>query len=353
MKTLRKSDVIRKNQAAHVKAERDILSEADNEWVVKLYYSFQNKDNLFFIMEYIPGGDMMALLIKKGTFEESLARFYIAELVCAIESVHRLKFIHRDIKPDNILIDEKGHIKLTDFGLCTGLRWTHDWKRYAEQSAAVGHAYQDSFDLLQMREPGGDHKILDFRQQRSRRKAHSLVGTPNYIAPEVLLRIGHTQLCDFWSVGVILYEMVVGHPPFLANSPEETQLKVVHWRDTLVIPPEANLTHECEDLILGLCRGHEDRLGRLPGATDIKQHQFFQNTDWENLRRMKAPYKPEISHPTDTSNFDPVEVVRRDDDENSNCNTRESDDSMSMNNRKQAPTVDHAFYEFTFRRFFN
>lgn len=130
MKTLRKSDVLKRNQVAHVKAERDILAEADNEWVVKLYYSFQDHNNLYFVMDYVPGGDLMGLLIRMEILDEPLARFYIAELVQAIESVHRMGFIHRDIKPDNILIDRNGHIKLTDFGLCTGFRWTHNSKYY-------------------------------------------------------------------------------------------------------------------------------------------------------------------------------------------------------------------------------
>ena len=137
MKTLRKRDVLQRNQVAHVKAERDILAEADNEWVVKLYFSFQDKDNLYFVMDYIPGGDMMSLLIKFGIFEVSLAIFYIAELVLAIESVHHMGFIHRDIKPDNILIDKDGHIKLTDFGLCTGFRWTHNSKYYQKGESQV------------------------------------------------------------------------------------------------------------------------------------------------------------------------------------------------------------------------
>jgi serine/threonine protein kinase len=115
---------------AHVKAERDILAEADNEWVVKLYYSFQDHSNLYFVMDYVPGGDLMGLLIRLEILDEPLARFYVAELVQAIESVHRMGFIHRDIKPDNILIDRNGHIKLTDFGLCTGFRWTHNSKYY-------------------------------------------------------------------------------------------------------------------------------------------------------------------------------------------------------------------------------
>lgn len=137
MKTLRKSDVLKRNQVAHVKAERDILAEADNEWVVKLYYSFQDDENLYFVMDFIQGGDLMSLLIKKGIFAEPLAKFYIAELVLAVESVHKMGFIHRDIKPDNILIDRNGHIKLTDFGLCTGFRWTHNSKYYQRNGMKI------------------------------------------------------------------------------------------------------------------------------------------------------------------------------------------------------------------------
>lgn len=240
MKILRKSEVLKRNQVAHVKAERDILAEADNEWVVKLYYSFQDEKFLYFVMDYIPGGDLMSLLIKLGIFPEYLARFYIAELVLAIESVHRMGFVHRDIKPDNVLIDKDGHIKLTDFGLCTGFRWTHDTKYYQKGE----HEQQQSmewgvlpWDVMDYPPNYNDHLIqksllemkpLEKRHFRKhmRSLAHSLVGTPNYIAPEVLQRSGYTQLCDWWSVGVIMYEMLVGQPPFMANSPADTQLKV-------------------------------------------------------------------------------------------------------------------------------
>ena len=130
MKTLRKVDMVEKNQLAHVRAERDILAESDNEWVVQLYYSFQDAKNLYLIMEFIPGGDMMTMLIKYDTFSEDVTRFYIAETVLAIESVHKMGFIHRDIKPDNLLIDKDGHIKLSDFGLCTGFHRSHDSNYY-------------------------------------------------------------------------------------------------------------------------------------------------------------------------------------------------------------------------------
>lgn len=346
MKTLRKADVLKRNQVAHVKAERDILAEADNEWVVKLYYSFQDKDNLYFVMDYIPGGDLMSLLIKFGIFEEELARFYIGEIVCAIESVHKMGFIHRDIKPDNILIDRDGHIKLTDFGLCTGFRWTHNSKYYQR----VGdHNRQDSID------PCGDNDIVcncnDLKPLERRRRrqhlrclAHSLVGTPNYIAPEVLSRTGYTQLCDWWSVGVILYEMLVGQPPFLASTPPETQYKVINWETTLRIPKQAKLSPEAKDLILSLCTHAEQRLGRN-GAQELKNHPFLESLDFEGgLRKQQALYLPKIKHPTDTSNFDPI-----DPDKLRPSEPNESD--LEWVNNSNQPL--HAFFEFTFRRFFD
>ncbi|XP_053148156.1 serine/threonine-protein kinase LATS1 isoform X2 [Hemicordylus capensis] len=351
-KTLRKKDVLLRNQVAHVKAERDILAEADNEWVVRLYYSFQDKDNLYFVMDYIPGGDMMSLLIRMGVFPENMARFYIAELTCAVESVHKMGFIHRDIKPDNILIDRDGHIKLTDFGLCTGFRWTHDSKYYQSGD----HPRQDSMDFSnEWGDPAncrcGDRlKPLERRAARQHQRclAHSLVGTPNYIAPEVLLRTGYTQLCDWWSVGVILFEMLVGQPPFLAQTPLETQMKVINWKTSLHIPLQAKLTPEASDLIIKLCRGPEDRLGKN-GADEIKAHPFFKSIDFSSdLRQQPASFIPKITHPTDTSNFDPVDPDKLwSEDKEGNVND-------TLNGwYKNGKHPEHAFYEFTFRRFFD
>lgn len=345
MKTLRKTDVLKRNQVAHVKAERDILAEADNEWVVKLYYSFQDVDILYFVMDYIPGGDLMSLLIKLGIFEESLARFYIAELTCAVESVHKMGFIHRDIKPDNILIDKDGHIKLTDFGLCTGFRWTHNSKYYQPNG---DHSRQDSMDPIDDWNEECKCKALKPLERRRRREhrclAHSLVGTPNYIAPEVLQRTGYTHVCDWWSVGVILYEMLVGQPPFLANTPAETQYKVINWETTLQIPKQANLSPEATDLILKLCCNAEKRLGK--NANEIKDHPFFQEIDFEKgLRRQPAPYKPRIEYPTDTSNFDPIDPDR--------LRNSTSIDSSNSDDAADKSKHFHGFFEFTFRRFFD
>lgn len=360
MKTLRKVDVLKRNQVAHVKAERDILAEADNEWVVKLYYSFQDKDNLYFVMDYIPGGDLMSLLIKFGTFDEPLARFYIAELLCAIESVHKMGFIHRDIKPDNILIDRDGHIKLTDFGLCTGFRWTHNSKYYQRNGE---HGRQDSMDpdescwtnecrchdASTTNSSSAPLKPLErrrLRREHQRCLAHSLVGTPNYIAPEVLMRTGYTQLCDWWSVGVIMYEMLVGQPPFLANTPAETQLKVIHWETTLRIPKHDNFSAEAKDLIMKLCTSHDKRIGKN-GASEVKVHPFFNGVDFEGgLRRQRAPYLPTICFATDTSNFDPVDPDKL-------RNSDGSDESRSEMGVDGGKHPEHAFFEFTFRRFFD
>uniref|UniRef100_A0A8C5E997 non-specific serine/threonine protein kinase n=1 Tax=Gouania willdenowi TaxID=441366 RepID=A0A8C5E997_GOUWI len=354
MKTLRKKDVLNRNQVAHVKAERDILAEADNEWVVRLYYSFQDRDSLYFVMDYIPGGDMMSLLIRMGVFPEPLARFYVAELTLAIESVHKMGFIHRDIKPDNILIDLDGHIKLTDFGLCTGFRWTHNSKYYQKGS----HVRQDSmepsdfWDDVSNCRCGDRLMTLEQRANRQHQRclAHSLVGTPNYIAPEVLLRKGYTQLCDWWSVGVILFEMLVGQPPFLAPTPTETQIKVINWESTLQVPAQVKLSPEAIDIIGHLCCSAEDRLG-ANGAGEIKTHPFFTQVDFSSsLRQQVAPYRPKIAHPMDTSNFDPVE------EEGGPGAWSDSGDSSRALDALCSPHgkhPEHAFYEFTFRRFFD
>uniref|UniRef100_A0AC35GEX4 Protein kinase domain-containing protein n=1 Tax=Panagrolaimus sp. PS1159 TaxID=55785 RepID=A0AC35GEX4_9BILA len=323
MKILSKEDVIQKKQSSHVKAERDILSEANSPWVVKLFFSFQDSRNLYFIMEFVPGGDMMQLLIVKGVFEEKLARFYIAELTCAVEYVHELGFIHRDIKPDNILIDRNGHIKLTDFGLCTGLRWTHDKRRYViyekDNPNVISHIREDSFSLPPEIKQETKMKLLEHRHHRKRNAAHSIVGTANYMAPEVARQTGHTQNCDWWSVGVILYEMTFGRPPFMSQTenPHETQYKIMHWDRFLDLTSMGHLpsplSETCVDMIARLCCEEKDRIG--------------------------TEFIPQVKHAEDTSNFDVGDL---------NCQDLLKDATL-----KSGHNFNPAFYDFTFRHFFD
>uniref|UniRef100_A0A915PU94 non-specific serine/threonine protein kinase n=1 Tax=Setaria digitata TaxID=48799 RepID=A0A915PU94_9BILA len=335
MKKLLKKDVIMKQQAAHVKAERDILAEADSNWIVKLYYSFQDEQSLYLIMEYVPGGDMMQLLINKGLFDEKLARFYISELTCAIEYVHGLGFIHRDIKPDNILIDQNGHIKLTDFGLCTGLRWTHDKRYYGPDNDEVENTEtQKEYLASHLDMPGkGRPKVLEIRNHCKRNQSHSLVGTDNYMAPEVIR-----------GTGVILYEMVFGRPPFLSEDRYETQYKIVKWRQYLDLNNRIGekLSLECIDVIRKLCCEQEDRLGCKNGAEDLKIHPWFKGIDFSTLRSTRAEYIPRVEHAEDTSNFDTFEFDSSD----------QSFDTVAKRASASA-AFNPAFYEFTFRHFFD
>jgi serine/threonine kinase 38 len=278
-------------QVAHVRAERDVLVEADHEWVVKMYFSFQDPMNLYLIMEFLPGGDMMTLLMKKDTMTEEETQFYVAETVLAIDSIHRLGFIHRDIKPDNLLLDSRGHIKLSDFGLCTGLKKSHRTEFYKDLKQAkpidFGHSPMDS-------------KKQSWRNKR-RQLAYSTVGTPDYIAPEVFMQTGYTDSCDWWSLGVIMYEMLIGYPPFCSDSPQETYRKVMNWRETLVFPTEVPISNEARSFIQSFCC---ERDNRLSSVDEIKDHIFFYGVDWEHIRDRPAAIPVKVKSIDDTSNFD-------------------------------------------------
>ncbi|XP_015416264.1 PREDICTED: serine/threonine-protein kinase 38-like isoform X3 [Myotis davidii] len=242
MKILRKADMLEKEQVAHIRAERDILVEADGAWVVKMFYSFQDKRNLYLIMEFLPGGDMMTLLMKKDTLTEEETQFYISETVLAIDAIHQLGFIHRDIKPDNLLLDAKGHVKLSDFGLCTGLKKAHRTEFYRN----LTHNPPSDFSFQNM---NSKRKAETWKKNR-RQLAYSTVGTPDYIAPEVFMQTGYNKLCDWWSLGVIMYEMLIGYPPFCSETPQETYRKVMNWKETLVFPLEVPISEKAKDLIL-------------------------------------------------------------------------------------------------------
>jgi len=254
MKTLKKEEMLKKDQLAHVRAERDVLAESNSAWVVQLYYSFQDPVYLYLVMEFLPGGDLMTMLIKYDTFSEDVTRFYIAECVLAIEAVHKLGFIHRDIKPDNILIDKDGHIKLSDFGLSTGFHKQHDSSYYQRlldstkvQSPTAAARNSVMVTAIHLTISNKD-QIATWKANR-RKLAYSTVGTPDYIAPEIFLQKGYSNECDWWSLGAIMFECLVGYPPFCSESTHETYQKIINWPQYLMFPDDVHLSQEAEDLI--------------------------------------------------------------------------------------------------------
>ncbi|KAI8840917.1 kinase-like domain-containing protein [Chytridium lagenaria] len=267
--------MVNKAQLGHVKAERDVLAESANTaWVVQLYYSFQDPLYLYLIMEFLPGGDMMTMLIKFEIFPEDVTRFYMAECVAAIESVHNLGFIHRDLKPDNILIDKDGHS--------------------LHKNGVTDMGTQKNIDLSLSRKD----RIATWKKNR-RALAYSTVGTPDYIAPEVFSQGGYSKECDWWSLGAIMFECLMGYPPFCSPSQEETYRKIMAWRESLIFPEEIYLSYEAEDLIRKLLCDANDRIK----ASEIKNHSFFRGIDWSSLRNQRAPFVPQLTSITDTSYF--------------------------------------------------
>ncbi|XP_030463945.1 uncharacterized protein LOC115683543 [Syzygium oleosum] len=304
MKKLKKSEMLRRGQVEHVKAERNLLAEVDSNCIVKLYCSFQDEEYLYLIMEYLPGGDMMTLLMRKDILTEDEARFYVAETVLAIESIHKHNYIHRDIKPDNLLLDRNGHMKLSDFGLCKPL----DCSNLQEKDFSVGNNLSGalSSDGRPLASKRTQQEQLQHWQRNRRTLAYSTVGTPDYIAPEVLLKKGYGMECDWWSLGAIMYEMLVGYPPFYSDDPMSTCRKIVNWRTHLKFPEEAKLSPEAKDLISKLLCNVDQRLG-TKGADEIKAHPWFKGIEWDRLYQIKAAFIPEVNDELDTQNFEKFE----------------------------------------------
>jgi protein-serine/threonine kinase len=202
-------------------------------------------------MEFLPGGDLMTMLIKYEIFSEDITRFYMAELILAIEAVHKLGFIHRDIKPDNILLDHQGHIKLTDFGLSTGFYKEHNIGYYhqllSESKSRPSENRNSIIDQIQLT-VSNRSQVNTWRKSR-RQLAYSAVGTPDYIAPEVLSRKGYDFSCDWWSLGTIMFECLIGWPPFCAKDPLDTYWKIMHWSQFLQFPPDQPLNPWTEDFL--------------------------------------------------------------------------------------------------------
>ncbi|KAA3476045.1 putative serine/threonine protein kinase IREH1 [Gossypium australe] len=290
IKVLKKADMIRKNAVESILAERNILISVRNPFVVRFFYSFTCRENLYLVMEYLNGGDLYSLLRNLGCLDEEVARVYIAEVVLALEYLHSLHVVHRDLKPDNLLIAHDGHIKLTDFGLSkVGLiNSTDDLSGPAVSGTS----------LLDDEQP----QLSASEHQQERRKKRSAVGTPDYLAPEILLGTGHGATADWWSVGVILFELIVGIPPFNAEHPQIIFDNILNRKIPWPRAPE-EMSLEAKDLIDGLLTEDPNQRLGAKGASEVKQHVFFKDINWDTLARQKAAFVPSSDSALDTSYF--------------------------------------------------
>ncbi|XP_027025626.2 microtubule-associated serine/threonine-protein kinase 3 isoform X1 [Tachysurus fulvidraco] len=275
MKKINRQNLILRNQIQQVFVERDILTFAENPFVVSMFCSFETRRHLCMVMEYVEGGDCANLLKNMGPLPVDMTRLYFAETVLALEYLHSYGIVHRDLKPDNLLITSMGHIKLTDFGLSKIGLMNMTTNLYE------GHIEKDTREFI-------DKQVC---------------GTPEYIAPEVILRQGYGKPVDWWAMGVILYEFLVGCVPFFGDTPEELFGQVVS--DDIIWPDgDEALPVDAQDLITRLLRQSPiERLG-TGGATEVKQHTFFTGLDWNGMLRQKAEFIPQLEGDDDTSYFD-------------------------------------------------
>ena len=304
-----------KNGLLNFQTEKDILSiNHNNIWITQLSFSFIDNAYLYLIMDYCPGGDLMGYLISRDTLEEKEARFYLAELILCVDSLHKMNCIHRDLKPDNILIGRDGHIKLSDFGLSFISReklfpFTENMKGnilpnllLRKQSTEEDEKNTEINNIKIVNENNiSMNNIKHFNQVI----AYSGVGSPDYMAPEVILNDsnkGYGDEIDWWSVGAIFYEMLIGIPPFLSDNAQTTCAKIVHFNEYLKIPEEVKISKEAEKLIFGFLTERKKRLGNN-GIEEIKNKPFFKNFEWDKIREMIPPFIPQLDSPDDTKYF--------------------------------------------------
>ncbi|TPX35236.1 hypothetical protein SmJEL517_g02290 [Synchytrium microbalum] len=258
MKILRKTEVVRLKQVEHICSEKAILSRIHHPFIVNLYCTFQDSINLFMLLEFVPGGELFSHLRRAGRFSNDVSKFYAAEILLALETLHSQDIVYRDLKPENLLLDEKGHIKITDFGFA---------------------------------------KVVDDR-------TWTLCGTPEYLAPEIIQSKGHGRAVDWWALGILIFEMLAGYPPFFDDNPFGIYEKILANKISFPSHFDAN----AKDLIRHLLTlDRSKRLGNLRGgAEDVKRHKWFKGVDFDAVlhKRVTAPIVPKVEFAGDYRNFE-------------------------------------------------
>lgn len=300
IKVLSKSDLVRKNAADSVIAERNALAIAHNPFVVKLFYAFQSTENLYLVMEYLIGGDLASLLRNLYTFEFDMAQQYAAEIVLALEYLHSVGIVHRDLKPDNILITDEGHLKLTDFGLSRVAMIDDRMGGSGVGGGRIGGQSGTGTGATKSIQKSPD-PLLDIAAEADLEETTGIVGTPDYLSPEILLGRRHGVAVDWWALGVITFEFLCGYPPFTADSPDKIFQNIlacnVVWPDDWDVPEEAKqFVHALLEL------EPKKRLG-AHGVAEIKAHPFFRGVSWDTLlnKSMGDIFIPRPANRQDTS----------------------------------------------------
>ncbi|EDV99155.1 cGMP-dependent protein kinase, isozyme 2 forms cD5/T2 isoform X2 [Drosophila grimshawi] len=262
LKQMKKSQIVETRQQQHIMSEKEIMGEANCQFIVKLFKTFKDKKYLYMLMESCLGGELWTILRDKGNFDDATTRFYTACVVEAFDYLHSRNIIYRDLKPENLLLDEKGYVKLVDFGFAKKLQ--------------------------------------------TGRKTWTFCGTPEYVAPEVILNRGHDISADYWSLGVLMFELLTGTPPFTGSDPMRTYNIILKGIDAIEFP--RNITRNASNLIKKLCRDNPaERLGyQRGGISEIQKHKWFDGFYWWGLQNgsLEPPIKPSVKSVVDTTNFD-------------------------------------------------
>ncbi|XP_077556741.1 protein kinase, cAMP-dependent, catalytic subunit 3 isoform X2 [Haemaphysalis longicornis] len=292
MKILEISDVIRLKQVEHVKNEKAILLQVQHPFIIRMSWTHHDATCLYMLFEYVSGGELFTYLRNAGRFTSATGAFYAAEIVLALEYLHRMHVVYRDLKPENLLLDREGHLKITDFGFAKKLH-DSDWPV-----------------LLTVPWPGGETSQSPPREIAVRRasseslRTWTLCGTPEYLAPEIIQSKGHNRAVDWWALGVLIYEMLAGYPPYFDDNPFAIYEKILAGK----VEWPRHIDPVAKDLIKKLLvNDRTKRLGSMKnGAEDVKRHRWFKGTNWDDVleKKLKPPIVPRVAHEGDTRYFD-------------------------------------------------